>query len=132
MKEVEREDVAQFLHLKELYLDKNDLRYIPGNLLQGNPDLVHICLDDNKIAKIGHNLLLSLQKLTRVGLKSNICINKKVKTRNELPQIIAEIEEKCFEKPAITQTTATTSRSAKTTTTTSPTKPQNPNSTSFH
>jgi Leucine-rich repeat (LRR) protein len=62
-KELKKEDLAQFPMLKNLWLNNNDLKTLPANLFEANPEITHMSFYKNKLKFVGENILSPLKKL---------------------------------------------------------------------
>jgi hypothetical protein len=63
LKQVERNDVAQFPELKEIALPQNDLQTLPEDLFMNNLKLETISMYNNKFIMIGLEILTPLSSL---------------------------------------------------------------------
>jgi Leucine-rich repeat (LRR) protein len=93
-----KKDLAQFPSITELSIYVNELRFLPGDLFEGNPKLSTVDFSNNKITRVGSNLLASLTELKHLKMYENLCIDKAAHSQLEIAETIKDFEEKCSEK----------------------------------
>lgn len=95
LKELIKEDLAQFPRLKELWLYDNNLRSLPGDLFEGNPDILFINFIDNKPTNVGVRILTPLKELNQAYFDMNTCINQRADTKSDISSLVAALEANC-------------------------------------
>lgn len=95
LKELRKSDLAQFPKAIDFYFFENKLQFLPGNLLEGNPELLRIYFDGNKISSMDPNVLFPVKKLQVACFSSNICIDKNAVTQAEIPALEAALNLNC-------------------------------------
>lgn len=95
LKEVQKKDLAQFSKLKFVSFPGNDLKFLPGDLFEENPEISKVIFDDNKITKVGTNLLKPLSKLNQASFLANSCIDKIADNQTELLELAAALKSSC-------------------------------------
>ncbi|KAG5678942.1 hypothetical protein PVAND_008561 [Polypedilum vanderplanki] len=76
LKTIRRDDLKEYKNLEELCLDKNDIAFLPGDLLEDLNKLTAFSATYSKIELIEPNIFDKLTNLNCVDLKGNICIDK--------------------------------------------------------
>lgn len=77
LEEIQKKDLAQFPKIQWFYLSYNPLNYLPGDLFEGNPDLMTVDFQEtNHIKRIGQNLVVPLTKVNEVSFASSGCLIK--------------------------------------------------------
>jgi hypothetical protein len=76
LKKVEKKDLQQFPNLIELHLYSNEIKFLPGDLFEGNLELRSFSFDSNPITHVGHNLVTPLKELEAAWFRSTNCMNK--------------------------------------------------------
>jgi len=95
LKEIHQSDLKPFPKLIDLMLHSVDLEYIEEDLFLYNTDLVYIYMNNNKIFYIHPNVFDNLNKLTKLVLTSNTCVNKAGETSTELKELFQLIKSNC-------------------------------------
>lgn len=95
LKSIKQENLKPFPKLSHLALFGGDLEKLDNDLFAYNPNLQWLALDDNKLNFIGDNLLTHLEKLKKVSLYNNRCINKKAWKRDDVEDIVEVIRTNC-------------------------------------
>ena len=95
MKEVNREDLAQFPQLKVLALSNSDLVSLPSNLFEGNPHLLSIGFRSNKLTHVGRGILTPLKKLQEAYFGKNVCIDHHVDKQSNIESLVAALDTNC-------------------------------------
>lgn len=75
LKTVTSADIQQFSHLRELWLDGNNLEYLESNLFEFNKEVEYINCASNNIKYIGGSFLENLPNLQDVSFLFNSCTN---------------------------------------------------------
>jgi hypothetical protein len=76
LKAISASDLAPFPLLDELNFPTNDIEVIPADLFAANPNLRYIHFGQNRVKKVGNNLLVNLIPNLIMGeFASNVCIN---------------------------------------------------------
>jgi hypothetical protein len=102
LKEITKEDLAPFPMLKVLFLYSNDLETLPSNLFEANPEITHVEFLNNKLKFVGENILSPLKKLIFASFGLNPCINMDAETKDKVPALIEELQNKC-KPPQVTK-----------------------------
>lgn len=95
LKRIEQEDLKPFPDLIELYLYKNDLETLEGDLFKNNRKLQYISLLGNKLKSVGENLLIGLTHLKEVFFEKNPCIYQSAHNPSEIPELIESLRLSC-------------------------------------
>jgi Leucine-rich repeat (LRR) protein len=95
LKEIKKEDLAPFPMLKNLWISDNDLETLPSNLFEANPELIYVQFTYEKLKYVGENILSPLKKLEYADFSDNPCIDKHAASKEEIPALIAELQDKC-------------------------------------
>jgi Leucine-rich repeat (LRR) protein len=98
---ISRDCLKEFAKVTFLWLQQNQIAYLPGDLLEDLKDLEVFVAWDSKIELIEPNIFDKATKLKHVNLNGNICINKcfssvdaKKKNNATLDEIKTELREK--------------------------------------
>ncbi|KAG5669322.1 hypothetical protein PVAND_017210 [Polypedilum vanderplanki] len=92
-------DLQQFLKLKKLILNDNEIEIIEEELFESTPKLEYIDLSNNKISLIDPSAFSNLKNLQNLYLVNNTCefFIKNAENQNDLRDLIEEIENrKCY------------------------------------
>lgn len=95
LKSVDKCDLESLRKLRHLYLHQNDLESLDADLFENNLELEVIYFNSNKLTSVGEFILSKLTKLEQAYFQLNVCINKDVWTKTEIPNLIAELRTKC-------------------------------------
>jgi hypothetical protein len=98
LEKVTKKDLAQFPLITEVSICHNELKFLPGDLFEANPELTFVDFSRNKIRRISSGFLEPLTELQRVHLHSNLCINKVANNQLEITETIKNFEENCSEE----------------------------------
>jgi hypothetical protein len=96
---VGKKDMQKFPKLRQLYLASNNLRFLPGDLFDGNLELKQVNFNMNPITFVGHNLVTPLEKLEYATFFSTKCISKSY-FPYEISSLADDLRENCPE-PAL-------------------------------
>lgn len=77
-------DLRPFPRLLFLYLDRNQLTTIDGDLFTYTPLVQLVYFSSNQIQHIGHGLVTSLNSLRTLNFKNNVCINQSAVGREDI------------------------------------------------
>ncbi|KAG5679105.1 hypothetical protein PVAND_008698 [Polypedilum vanderplanki] len=91
--EITSEDLKFFPELKDLVLNLNQVKVIRENTFIFSPKLEEITLMYNKINHIDPKSFSDLKSLEKLGLKENICEFGYAFNRNEVLEVIKNIEQ---------------------------------------
>ncbi|CAG9811214.1 unnamed protein product [Chironomus riparius] len=76
LKDISKDDMAEYKNLQRFICDQNEVDFLPGDLFEGFKDLNYIKFTNNKLGVIEPNLLSGVHKLQYVNFKSNPSIHK--------------------------------------------------------
>jgi Leucine-rich repeat (LRR) protein len=95
LEEIRKEDLAQFPKLEMLWLHNNDLRFLPGDLFEANLEIVLINFENNKITRMGDELLEPLKNLREAVFQNNPCSNEYIVSHDEVAALAASLKKNC-------------------------------------
>ena len=96
LKEIHKEDLAQFPKLIWLYLSFNDIKVIEPDLLIHNPHLKLVFIGENKIHTVAPNVFDGLTELSYLGFDRNNCHDGHVENdRQGADELIRDIYKNC-------------------------------------
>jgi chromosome segregation ATPase len=95
MKELHQSDLKQFPRLRYLELSNNALTVIERELFKFNPELEYISLADNQINQIYPTVFDHLNKLSRLLLRSNLCIDANATDRSAVVNLLSSVKQEC-------------------------------------
>lgn len=95
LKEIQKEDIAQFRKLKYLTLGENDLKSLPYDLFEENLNLEFISFYNNKLVHVGQGILTPTKKLEDILFGGNPCIMINIATRLALQSVIDALNSGC-------------------------------------
>lgn len=105
------DELNEYPQLTLFALELSPLDYVPGNLFARTPGMVLISFADNKIERVGSNLLKNLNDLSQVYFENNVCTNINAPTAEEIPGLISELESECSDPNETTHSTSETTSS---------------------
>jgi hypothetical protein len=89
-------DLKQFPGLKILWLPKNRITHLPGDLLKDNPELEFLGLENNPIKKIGAKFFSHSPKLMRFNFQPTECF--KATDNDKVEEKIRKVSIECMHK----------------------------------
>lgn len=100
LKHVCREDLAEYKNLEKIFLDENEIEFLPGDLFDGFKNLKVISFRKNKLQVIEPSLLDCLDKLEAVNFRdnTNYDVYYSMLAGDGSNASLAEIKEQIFEK----------------------------------
>lgn len=100
LSELHGSDLKQFgATLKNLWFGGNAIKVLEEDLFSFNPNLQYVNFDNNKIKHVDPETFTSLEKLSILKIDGNPCIQRSVTTRNDVINLITEIDDKCKDFP---------------------------------
>ncbi|CAG9811217.1 unnamed protein product [Chironomus riparius] len=75
LKDISKDDMAEYKNLHKFICHKNEVDFLPGELFEGFEDLTYIKFTGNKLGEIEPNLLDELYSLDYVNFNGNIHIS---------------------------------------------------------
>lgn len=116
LRTISANDLKPFPRLVFLYLFRNELTTIDGDLFKYTPHLRYASFELNRIQHIGYDLVSNLNNLTELWLTGNVCIDLHASNRDVVLLLASRLSVLC---PPLDDTTtgATTTSDATTTTT---------------
>ncbi|CAG9811216.1 unnamed protein product [Chironomus riparius] len=76
LKDISKDDMAEYKNLFKFICHKNEVDFLPGDLFEGFEDLTYIKFTSNKLGVIEPNLFDNLYRLEYINFKSNPDIHK--------------------------------------------------------
>lgn len=86
------EDLKPFPNLVYLRSRDNNLRTLDGELFKFNPKMEYIDFESCSIEHVGYDLLTNLTALKYANFLTNICINVRANTAQEIPKLRLQLQ----------------------------------------
>lgn len=88
-------DDLKYPKLKVLHMQHNKLKTLVSDLFRHTPELIFVGLENNKIFSVGHYVFDSLNRLSVLLLKRNVCIDGEAYTIQN-PNSIVELKKRIY------------------------------------
>lgn len=95
LKEINKDDLAQFPKLQQFNVSESDLKSLSGDLFEGNLHLSSISFMKNQLNHIGRGILKPLKHLTQARFANNTCISQNAEKFTEIPSLVAAFQANC-------------------------------------
>ncbi|CAG9804839.1 unnamed protein product [Chironomus riparius] len=94
LKEIHKSDLKQFVKIKYLNLDRNDIKALEEGLFEFNPELILVWFENNNIKSIGETTFKNLNKLKDLDLNGNHCFSQRFESHMVINLTL--IKEACY------------------------------------
>lgn len=95
LKQINLSDLKPFPLLMFIEVYANDVSTLQTDIFSGTPRLTSIRFEDNKIEKVGRDLLEQLKALRKAQFRGNICISQSADSNDKIGALQRELNEKC-------------------------------------
>lgn len=95
LKELNQKDLMLYPKLKELWLEKNDIKLLEEGLFDDNKELFYINLRSNKLLHIDQGVFEHIPKLAILYLNWNTCIDKQAPDKVTMMEAFKMLKTQC-------------------------------------